>query len=166
MKKAMFLALFVILALVAPLGAQQEGSVAIAGEITPSAENIVPDGVTCLADAAKVLAPEKAAKYCENLAKLTAKTSTRVANEAADATKASRPLVITSGYGYGGGYSRSYSYRRPVVVYSAPQRRSSARVAPQAKPRPAAVSRPVARNGAPSVRRVSAPTRRSGSRSR
>lgn len=106
---------------------QQLGSVAIAGAITPSMETATVSEFTGCVEkltAAKVVGKE-AVKACTKIAEIAAKTTTRLANEAADATKASRPIIMMGrGYGNyrtGGGYSSSY--RRPVVKRSPPPRR-------------------------------------------
>ncbi len=94
-----------------PLKAQQEGSVEIAKSVTTTP--VLVDGpVNCLETAAKVLPAKDAAKFCLDAAKIEADRAKRVANEAADATKASRPQVISpyGGYSrYGGwGYNRGF----------------------------------------------------------
>lgn len=73
---------------------RQEGSVAIA----QSARATV-DPIDCLKTAKEVLgSADKAATYCQKIFDREAKRSEKVANEAADATKSSRPLVMLPRY--------------------------------------------------------------------
>lgn len=112
-----------------PLWAQsQEGSVAIASAIRPEKDTVVADFTTCVT-AMKVAGAtfKEAAKSCKEIAKVATNVTTRLANEAADATKASRPMVVMGGYGYRNygygtsyGYGRSYNYSRPTVVRRRP----------------------------------------------
>lgn len=132
MKKALFLAILAAL----PLLGQQEGSVAIAESIRPQGESATLSNYTkCVADLAQIgLKPEKAAEFCEKRASREEKASAKIANEAADATKASRPMVVVPryGYGYGGGYS-SYGYGVGFQIQT--QRRGYYRSAPRRQPR-------------------------------
>ena len=154
-KNSIFFVFFVFFAGFWPATAQnQEGSAAIAESIRADGEGpLLRDGPDCVLRLTKEGGMEKkaAAKLCKSFAEIQAKTSRRVANEAADATKASRPLLVYGRYGYGGGYyggyyGRSYGYSRPVVVRSAPVRRPAPerRAAPPrepAPPRPASSNR-------------------------
>jgi hypothetical protein len=104
MKKSLVFALFlVVFGAFVSAHAQQAGSVAIASHIDSSGDKIIPDYTKCVSDlkglGAKI---EDAMKNCKETAKIASHTITRVANEAADATKSSRPVVVNSGYGYGG----------------------------------------------------------------
>lgn len=112
MKYKGFLAFFAFLALfVASLEAQQEGSVAIAQSVRAENEDSTLSGFTkCVADLKESGVKDKAAiKACTKMANIIAHTTTRVANEAADATKSSRPLFVNNGWG------PSYGYPVPVV---------------------------------------------------
>lgn len=72
---------------------------------------------TCLTEAAKILKPKDAAKFCLATREQEVKRETKLANEAADASKNSRPSNPCSswftspsacgGYGYGGVYQSS-----------------------------------------------------------
>ncbi len=96
----------------APLKAQQEGSTEIAKKAEVS-DTLPGGGLECLERAGKILTGDKgerAAKFCLDLAKIEADRSKRVANEAADATKASRPQVILEGR-----YTRRYYYRERTI---------------------------------------------------
>lgn len=55
-------------------------------------------------------------KFCLELVKLEVKRGTKVANEAADAAQAARPVVVASPYGYGGYYG-GYGYVQPYNSY-------------------------------------------------
>lgn len=69
---------------------QQNGSVAIA-----QSARVTVDPVDCLKTAKEALgSADKAATYCQKLFDREAKRSEKVANEAADATKSSRPLIM------------------------------------------------------------------------
>lgn len=78
----------------------QAGSVKIAESAAPT-DILTAGAVSCLEDAGKVLSADKAANYCLQVAKIEAERGKKVANEAADATKSSRPIIIGR-----------YSYRR------------------------------------------------------
>ena len=114
-----FLVLFLV---IVPLWAQdQGGSVAIAESVFPSTENTVGNFTDCVEKLMGLDVPSpKAINACNGASKIAAKEKIRGWNNAADATKASRPVVIVSRYGgYGGGYyGRSY-YSRPY--YSQPR---------------------------------------------
>lgn len=74
----------------------QEGSVAIA-----QSARVTVDPVDCLERAVKVLgSPDKGAAYCQKISDREAKRSEKVANEAADATKSSRPLIMVPRWGW------------------------------------------------------------------
>lgn len=84
------------------LSAQQEGSVSIASAIRSEQDmaTTTQNFTNCVSRLVEVGLPVKdAAKECKDVAKIVAETTKRVANEAADATKASRPLVVMSPYG-------------------------------------------------------------------
>ena len=124
-----FLAFFLVFV---PLWAQdQDGSVAIANAIRPleHGDATLPNFTGCVADLVAVqVASKDAVKACTKVTKEIGNTSRRIANEAADATKASRPVLVYSRYGYGyygrSYYSRPYYSRpRPAPTYhSAPER--------------------------------------------
>lgn len=124
-------------------GQNQDAATKIAGSVEPS-EILIKEGTDCLTEAAKVLEAKEAAKYCLELRKLEVKRATKLANEAADATKNNwpRPTVINNGWGYGGGgyyrsgYSYRSSYRRPIVRRPVVKR-------PPPPPRPSPSSRRV-----------------------
>ncbi|KKP80068.1 MAG: hypothetical protein UR80_C0039G0007 [Parcubacteria group bacterium GW2011_GWB1_35_5] len=149
----LFVAFFVSF-LAAPLGAQQDGAVAISNNIRG-----IDGGITMLDFTGCVsslkgagMKVEVAAKKCMGFVKNTNHTSVRIANNAADATKASRPVVV-SGYGYGYGYnynrtsvvvvpSTSSSVQsRPVMVYRPTSER------PPMPPRPVTPQRPSSQRG-------------------
>jgi hypothetical protein len=114
--------IFYFLFFALPLVGQQEGSVAIAGKIpAPASMN---DFTGCVAQLAeRGIKADAAAKNCHAAMKTMADATKKVANEAADATKASRPRIIWGGYGYGYGryyYSGGYYYRRPMVYHRRP----------------------------------------------
>ncbi|MEK7200834.1 MAG: hypothetical protein AAB672_01750 [Patescibacteria group bacterium] len=111
MKTTLFsLISLLIWGLLTPAVAQQEGSVAIASAIRPAEEKTFSDFATCVANLKKEgMKVEAAAKACDKIASTVAKTTTRIANEAADATKASRPVVVSPyGYGYDSYYRSGY----------------------------------------------------------
>lgn len=120
MKKVQFGAiLWLVVALVsAPLMAQnQEGSVAIAANIRPENEDKTLSIFSkCVVDLTQTgLTAKDAVKACKEASEIEASKSKKIANEAADATKASRPVVITHGYGYSYGVyynNRSRNYSR------------------------------------------------------
>lgn len=96
-----------------PLEAQnQSGSEAIADQIRPANENRMSEFTECVVTLTTKASfkAEEAAKQCKEIAKIAAAEAMKIANEAADATKASRPLVVSPyGYGYRGYYyGRSY----------------------------------------------------------
>lgn len=98
-----------------PVAAQsQEGSISIASQIRPANENRLSEFAECVITLTKVgFRAEESAKQCREVVKIVAAEAMKIANEAADATKASRPVVIVgSPYGYRGyyGYGRSYSW--------------------------------------------------------
>ncbi len=102
---------------------RQAGSVAIAEHIS---SNLVLDSVKCLERATnnniragEKNPAEKASKFCQTSVNAEVKRSTGVANEAADATKASAPrgVVLPGGIGLGwGGYygGGGFILRRPI----------------------------------------------------
>jgi hypothetical protein len=103
-----FFFVFVLLGAI-PLAAQnQEGSVAIASAIEPASQDVVGDFTGCVKELAPTVGAKEALKACKDALKLAVKAATRVANEAADATKASRPILVNP-WGYRGGYT-SYRY--------------------------------------------------------
>ncbi|MEK7669521.1 MAG: hypothetical protein AAB350_02975 [Patescibacteria group bacterium] len=106
---------------------EQAGSVAIAGNIRSEEEKSELDEFAECVSKMKIAGAsyKEASKDCREYRKVLAKESTRIANEAADATKASRPMVY-NGYGNYGYRSYGYSYPRRTVV-----------VRPAAPPRPA-----------------------------
>lgn len=105
--------------------AQQEGAVAIASAIRSEPDTTTQNFTDCVGKLVEAGLPAKdASRECKEVTKIVAKTTMRVANEAADATKASRPVVVNpyGGYGYAVGYRYRYSgrgvvreprYRRP-----------------------------------------------------
>ena len=105
------------------LQAQQEGSVAIASAIRMEGDTTTQDLVNCVRGLVQTGVLAKDARGdCKEVLKDRNKTSAKIANEAADATKASRPVVVVgSPYGryYSGGRAttRSRSYRRPPNRY-------------------------------------------------
>src|SRR3989339_1726095 len=128
---SIFALLVGLLSLALPASCQsQAGSVAIAAAIRPAQSpvytelegeqsgSVIISANTELDEYAQCVANMKAsgasykegAKDCKDYRKVLAKESTRIANEAADATKASRPMIIS---GYGRGYSSSYGYSYP-----------------------------------------------------
>lgn len=122
MNKPLFFSVFLTIALllvVTPAVAQnQEGSVEISKSIVPSSETKVSDFTSCVEQLVKVgIASKDATGSCLKASKIASKTATRVANEAADATKASRPMLVTPPYGYGYGYRDYYGYRYRVGGY-------------------------------------------------
>lgn len=96
----------------------QNGSVAIAEAIEPASQDVVGNFTGCVKELAPTVGAKEALKACKEVSKVATDAAKRVANEAADATKASRPLVVF-GDRYGrynrGFYRRSVVYRRPVV---------------------------------------------------
>jgi hypothetical protein len=157
----MILAILAASAFSLPLGAQQEGSVAIAGVIVPASESIVDDFAGCVERLIAVKTSNKDARRdCLKATGKKVKAVSDVSDDASGATNASRPLVITNGYGSSYGYGRSYSYSRPIrrTVVVTPQRRSSVRATPQTT-KPAVASRPPARSSVQPVRRASTPVR-------
>ncbi|MEK7642767.1 MAG: hypothetical protein AAB392_03145 [Patescibacteria group bacterium] len=110
------------------LAQSQEGSVEIAKSAAPT--DILTDGVVgCFSTVSEKLSAEKAAEFCLKAAKIEAERAKKIANEAADATKASRPMVVApySGYGgYGYGY-RSYSYGNRYTSRRSTYRRPTSR---------------------------------------
>lgn len=89
-------------------GQSQDGAVAISKAIVPASETIVNDFSTCVEKLVGLkISSKEALASCKEATKVAANVATRVANEAADATKASRPIVVTSSYGYG--YGRCWS---------------------------------------------------------
>lgn len=132
--KTTFFTLFFFLGLSSLEAQEQPGSVAIAGAIAPSMKTAMVSEFTGCVEKLVVTKVEgkEAIKACKDIAKIVANTTTRLANEAADATKASRPMIINNGWGNGGGYYGGYSnyqtgsyYRRPVIRRSPPQRRET-----------------------------------------
>jgi hypothetical protein len=115
----LFFTIFFFVGLLSLEAQDQAGSVAIADAIVPSAENVVGDFTDCVKELAGTAVPTKdAIKACKEVSKLAVRATTRVANEAADATKASRPMIVDGwggNYGYSGYGYRYRSYRRPVV---------------------------------------------------
>lgn len=109
MKTTLFsLISLLIWGLLTPAVAQQEGSVAIASAIRPPTDTAFQECVITLVERAKVTSKEAIAACNKNGDRL-AKTTTRLANEAADATKASRPMVVSPyGYGYDSYYRSGY----------------------------------------------------------
>lgn len=84
----------------------QSGSEAIAKAIVSSAEDTVGNFADCVEKLVRLTTTtEKAISACKDVSKIASHTATRVANEAADATKASRPIMVADYGGYGGGYS-------------------------------------------------------------
>lgn len=74
------------------------------------------DVATCLSAATAVLPSKDAAKFCLEARKLEVKRGTKVANEAADATKNNwpKPSPVYAGYGgwgYSGGFYGDYGHR-------------------------------------------------------
>jgi len=141
---SVILALFLVILTATAQTGEQAGSVAIATTIRPAvgSESELDEYAECVGKMKVAGASYKeASKDCKDYRKVLAKESTRIANEAADATKASRPQVYGGygryGYGYGGyGYSRSY-YSRPVIVrQAAPQRHVPQRRAAPDRTRP------------------------------
>ncbi len=106
-----FVAILVLfLGVFTPTEAQdQSGSVEIAKSAAPT--DILTNGaVECFTTVSQKLSAEKATEFCLKAAKLEARRGEKIANEAADATKASRPLIILSdrfSYGRSGYYGRS-----------------------------------------------------------
>jgi len=123
------------------LEGDQAGAVAVAAVIrSENAKSELDEFAECVSKMRDSGASYKeASKDCREYRKVLAKESTRIANEAADATKASRPVVMSPYYGYSGyGYGyRTYYPRRTVVV------RPAAPPRPAPAPRPAAPPRPV-----------------------
>lgn len=108
----------------APVFAQNQ---AAATRIADAAQqtNILVDPVDCLERAANVFgSPSKAASYCDKIYKQGGKIVTKVANEAADATKNSRPVVVApSGYPVQGyGYYQTRTYYMPRGNRQAPRK--------------------------------------------
>lgn len=147
MKVRFFIAILALFLGLLPMTAQtgsQEGSVAIAAAIRPAtAVAELDEFAECVAkNKGNGASYKEAAKDCKEYRKILAKESTRIANEAADATKASRPMILGYGrdYGYGYGYGnygyRNYGRRTIIVRHAAPPR-------PPVPPRPAAPPRPV-----------------------
>lgn len=115
MRTLIFLAILAVLSL--PLAAQtQEGSVEIAKSIPSGDDASVADFTTCVERLNKSGASaDKAIDACTKIASIVAKRATKIANEAADATKASRPVVVADPY-WGGsryGYSGRWNYFQP-----------------------------------------------------
>lgn len=107
--KTLTFALFFFLGLSSLEAQQQAGSVEIAKSATPT-DLITSGAVDCFSTVSAKMAPEKAADFCLKVARIETDRGKRIANEAADATKASRPMVIATGR-YGSGWSGSYGYR-------------------------------------------------------
>jgi hypothetical protein len=100
---------------VSAFGQSQDGSVAIAESIRAKDDDSTMGGyAACVVKLKQAgTADKEARKDCREAMKIMAHTSTRIANEAADATKASRQVCCGYGYGgygggWGGGYSRTY----------------------------------------------------------
>lgn len=120
--KTIFFWLAVFFALGFNLSAQQEGSVEIAKAIRPNEEINLSSFSGCVERLNAVgLSPKESAKECKEAAKLVVKNSTRIANEAADATKASRPVVVSNCCGWGGGWGNTVVYT-PYYRYNSPPR--------------------------------------------
>jgi hypothetical protein len=111
--------------------------VAIAGTIVPASGATVSDFTTCVSSLKETgVKVEEAVKACTKVASLAVKAATRLANEAADATKASRPLIVGYGrYGYSDYYRSSYGYSRSMVRRTIVRRAPPARHAPVRSPR-------------------------------
>jgi len=133
MKWSIFLVVLALLLGFSPAVAQdQAGAVAIAATIRSKSGEVMELGsfTDCVAKMMSVGASYKeAAKDCREYRKVLADESKKIANEAADATKASRPVVVDgwgrNGYGYGYrsyGYNNSYPRRTVVVRQVAPRR--------------------------------------------
>lgn len=92
------------------------GSIGVASAQTPAAPGVrIADAAqptTLLIDAAvkcAAIGDKDTRKFCLNLVKIEAERGKKVANEAADAAKAARPVVVNPyGYGYGYGYGSGY----------------------------------------------------------
>ncbi len=122
--KTLFLTALLVLAVSAPLSAQnQSGSEAIAESVRPGYgdANMV-NFTRCVVDLKNTGTRDKdARKACAKQSERMLEASKRIANEAADATKASRPLLVYSRYGrygsyYGGrGYYGGGYYHRRVA---------------------------------------------------
>lgn len=143
MKTTLFsLISLLIWGLLTPAVAQQEGSVAIAKAIRPAEEKTFSDFATCVANLKKEgMEVGAAAKACNKIASIVAKTTTRLANEAADATKASRPMVVSpygyeSYYGRSGWYGGSYGYGGRRIIMRRQQLPPSRRPLPPRQPPP------------------------------
>ena len=128
----------------------QAGSVAIAESIRVEGVNELDEFAKCVSALKTAGASYKeAAKDCKDYRKVLAKESTRIANEAADATKASRPFVVVYDlYGYSGGSRRvvvvSQMSSREEIHRPRAQARREAQPRPDPRPRPAAKPRPAA----------------------
>lgn len=82
-------------------GGSQAGSVEIAKAVPPT-DVLTAGAVDCLKESKQVLTADKAAEFCLKVMKAETDRAKRIANEAADATKASRPIILSRRYR--GGY--------------------------------------------------------------
>lgn len=146
---AMFVFLALFAGLLSALAQEQSGSVAIAEHIRPAVDTTLTDFTACVEKLKNVgVETKEAVASCKDVTKIASKTTTRIANEAADATKASRPIMLYNRYGYGGygsyGYG-SYGYQRPVAVRQPPPVREPAppRQPPPVRPAPPPRTAPV-----------------------
>jgi hypothetical protein len=101
MKRTLILAVLAIISVAAPVSAQsQEGSVAIAASIRNQGDDATLGGyAACVAKLKQAGASVKEANAeCQKAMRIMSDASKRIANEAADATKASRQVCC--GYGY------------------------------------------------------------------
>jgi hypothetical protein len=157
MTKSLFLGLLALLVVFVPLGAQQEGSVAIAEQIVPASESIVDNFAGCVERLIAIKTSNKDARRdCLKATGKKAKVVSDVSDDASGAANANRPHVIVGGYGSGyyGGYYRSYTPYRVVITsgrrVSSRTKTNTAKLTSSAKPS-SAVS--------PTVRRAPAASR-------